>query len=75
MVSVIDEGDYFRIPPDLRDWNYGKFVETGEKRISHAEDYNSHNTNRLDIDGMKSLLLKLDFIRGLLEGKPVEFID
>ena len=75
MVSVIDEGDYFRIPPDLRDLNYGKFVETGEKRISHAEDYNSHNTNRLDIDGMKSLLLKLDFIRGLLEGKPVEFID
>ena len=75
MVSVIDEGDYFRIPPDLRDLNYGKFVETGEKRISHAEDYNSHNTTRLDIDGMKSLLLKLDFIRGLLEGKPVEFID
>ncbi|MCW7471381.1 polysaccharide biosynthesis protein [Leptospira kanakyensis] len=72
MASAIDEGEYFRIPPDLRDLNYGKFVEEGEKEISIAEDYNSHNTQRLDLDGMKSLLLKLDFIQNLVEGKLSE---
>ncbi len=75
MANVEDEGSYYRIPPDLRDLNYGKFVETGEKRISQSEDYNSHNTTRLDVEGMKNLLLKLDFIRDLLKGKPAEFID
>ncbi len=75
MANVVDEGDYYRIPPDLRDLNYGKFVEVGEKKISQSEDYNSHNTTRLDIEGMKKLLLKLDFIKDLLAGKQVEFID
>lgn len=70
MASAVDEGNYFRIPPDLRDLNYGKFVELGEKEISAAEDYNSHNTNRLDLFGMKNLLLKLEFIRNLVDGKP-----
>jgi UDP-N-acetylglucosamine 4,6-dehydratase len=54
-----DLGDYYRVPPDLRDLNYGKFVEQGEPKISHAEDYNSHNTTRLDVAGMKALLMKL----------------
>lgn len=75
MANVVDEGDYYRIPPDLRDLNYGKFVEMGEKKISQSEDYNSHNTTRLDIEGMKKLLLKLDFIRDLLAGKAAEYID
>jgi UDP-glucose 4-epimerase len=75
MVSAEDRDNYYRIPPDLRDLNYGKFVEQGEKKISLSEDYNSHNTERLDIKGMKELLLKLDFIRGLLEGKTVDYID
>ena len=75
MVSAEDQGNYFRIPPDLRDLNYGKFVEQGEKKISQSEDYNSHNTTRLDIKGMKELLLKLSFIRDLLEGKTAESID
>lgn len=42
-------GGYYRVPPDLRDLNYGKFVEEGEPRISVSEDYNSHNTERLDV--------------------------
>ncbi|MDD1792381.1 polysaccharide biosynthesis protein [Enterovibrio sp. ZSDZ42] len=66
MVSAIDHGDYFQVPPDLRDLNYGKFVEDGDPRITELEDYNSHNTERLDVEGMKTLLLKLDFIQKLV---------
>lgn len=69
MVSAEDLGEYYRIPPDLRDLNYGKYVDQGEKAISRAEDYNSHNTERLDVAGMKQLLLKLDFIRAIREGR------
>lgn len=65
MVAAIDMGDYYRVPPDLRDLNYGKFVEVGDSRISLVEDYNSHNTERLNVDGMKKLLLKLPFIRAI----------
>lgn len=68
-VAAEDMGDYYRVPPDLRDLNYGKFVEQGETRISAAEDYNSHNTNRLDVDGMKKLLLKLSFMRAIVSGQ------
>lgn len=63
MACAEDMGDYFRIPADGRDLNYGKFVEHGEERLtqtSHGSDYNSHNTNRLDLDGMSQLLLKLE---------------
>lgn len=70
MALASDLGDYFRVPPDLRDLNYGKYMEQGEKRISEAEDYTSSNTQRLDVDGMKQLLLKLDFIRDLVAGRP-----
>lgn len=65
MASAEDRGDYFRIPPDLRDLNYSKFVEEGEERISHAVDYNSHNTERLDVDAMRKLLRKLRLIQAL----------
>src|SRR5690606_25977351 len=68
MAHAEDLGDYYRVPPDLRDLNYGKFVEQGEKRISHAADYTSETTHRLDVEGMKNLLLKLDFIRDLIAG-------
>ena len=57
-----DLGDYYRIPPDLRDLNYGKFVEQGQEEISVTEDYNSHNTERLDVAGMQELLMKLTFM-------------
>jgi UDP-N-acetylglucosamine 4,6-dehydratase len=69
MAAAEDLGEYFRIPPDLRDLNYGKFVEEGEKKISQCEDYNSHNTTRLDEAGMAALLMKLDFVRATLRGE------
>jgi UDP-N-acetylglucosamine 4,6-dehydratase len=62
-VTSEDLGGYFRVPPDLRDLNYGKFVEQGEVEISQSTDYNSHNTEQLDVDGMQELLMKLSFIR------------
>lgn len=73
MACAEDLGDYFRVPPDGRDLNYAKFVEQGEARITqctHGEDYNSHNTTRLDVAGMKALLLKLDFMRKVAAGEP-----
>lgn len=72
MIAAIDMGDYYRVPPDLRDLNYGKYVEQGDKRISEVEDYNSHNTMRLDVEGMKRLLLKLPFINALRNGQHYE---
>ena len=71
MACAEDHGNYFRIPPDLRDLNYSKFVEQGEERISTMEDYNSHNTLRLDIEGMQKLLLKLEFMHAIQRGEPV----
>lgn len=64
-----DMGDYYRVPPDLRDLNYAKFVEQGEEKISRAEDYNSHNTERLDVEGMQRLLLKLEFMQAIQRGE------
>lgn len=72
MAHAQDMGCYFRIAPDARDLNYAKFVEQGEQLItssSHGEDYNSHNTTRLDVAGMKKLLLKLDFMQNVLRGE------
>lgn len=69
MACAEDRGDYYRVPPDLRDLNYAKFVEQGEEKISRTEDYNSHNTERLDVEGMKQLLLKLDFMRAIQRGE------
>lgn len=71
MACAEDMGDYFRIPPDLRDLNYAKFVEEGEEKISRAEDYNSHNTERLDVEGMQKLLLKLEFMQAISRGENV----
>ena len=73
--SAVDLGNYYRIPPDLRDLNYSKFFEVGEEGISLSEDYNSHNTTRLDIEGMLQLLLKVPYIRDLKEGKNPELFD
>jgi UDP-N-acetylglucosamine 4,6-dehydratase len=64
-----DLGDYYRIAPDARDLNYAKFVELGEQKITTAEEYNSHNTRRLDVDGMKKLLLKLEFMQRIARGE------
>ena len=69
MAGAEDLGEYFRVPPDGRDLNYAKFVEQGEPRISLSDEYNSHNTERLDVAGMKRLLLKLDFMQRIVRGE------
>jgi UDP-glucose 4-epimerase len=71
MACAEDLGGYFRVPPDLRDLNYAKFVEVGEEKISRTEDYNSHNTERLDVEGMQRLLLKLEFMQAIVRGEYV----
>ena len=63
MVRAIDMGDYYRIPCDTRDLNYDKYFTKGNEEVSKVEDYHSHNTRRLDVGGMKALLMKLRFIR------------
>tara|TARA_R110002167_G_scaffold3623_4_gene17666 strand:+ start:30013 stop:31047 length:1035 start_codon:yes stop_codon:yes gene_type:complete len=68
MASASDLGSYYRISPDQRDLNYEKYVELGEMKISGSEDYNSDNTTRLDVDAMKQLLMKLDFVKAQLAG-------
>jgi len=73
MAAAEDMGNYFRVPPDMRDLNYAKYVEEGEPKISLAEDYNSHNTERLDVEEMKRLLLKLDFMPAVQRGEHVVF--
>jgi UDP-glucose 4-epimerase len=71
MAAAQDLGGYFRVPPDLRDLNYGKFVEQGEVKITEAQDYNSHNTTRLDVSGMNTLLSKLRFMQAITRGEYV----
>jgi Polysaccharide biosynthesis protein C-terminal. len=63
MVRAIDMGNYYRIPCDTRDLNYDKFFTKGNETVSMIEDYHSHNTRRLDVQGMKDLLMKLRFVR------------
>ena len=72
MAVAFDQGNYFRVPADQRDLNYAKYVENGDLKISQLEDYNSHNTERLDIEGMKKLLLKLEFVRALMQGQYID---
>lgn len=63
MVKAVDMGNYFRIPADNRDLNYDKYVNKGSKLFEVAEEYNSHNTERLDVEGMKKLLMKLEMLK------------
>jgi UDP-glucose 4-epimerase len=74
MACAQDMGDYYRVPADGRDLNYTKYVEQGNQEITqamHAEDYNSHNTQRLDVEGMKRLLFQLPFMQAIAEGQMV----
>lgn len=67
MAHAVDMGDYYRIPADNRDLNYAKYFSDGEEVISHTEDYTSHSTNRLNVEEIKILLMKLDFIKDELD--------
>jgi UDP-glucose 4-epimerase len=63
MAKAIDMGNYYRIPCDTRDLNYDKYFTVGNEEVSKIEDYHSHNTRRLDVEGMKEQLLRLRFVR------------
>ena len=63
MAKAEDLGDYYRIPADNRDLNYAQYFSEGEEIISHLDDYTSHNTERLNVEKIKQLLLKLDYIK------------
>jgi UDP-N-acetylglucosamine 4,6-dehydratase len=63
MMKAEDMGDFFRIPADNRSLNYSSFFSEGEKELSSIEDYNSHNTEQKNIEGIKQLLIKLDFVQ------------
>ena len=63
MVNAEDLGGYYRIPADNRNLNYQKYENVGNKDLETIKEYNSHNTKRLDVEGMKELLLKLDLFK------------
>ncbi|WIG82572.1 polysaccharide biosynthesis protein [Photobacterium damselae] len=71
MFKAIDQDNYYCIPADNRDLNYEKYFEEGSRDLSQITDYNSHNTERLDVEGMKQLLRKLDFIREIEAGNVI----
>jgi UDP-glucose 4-epimerase len=71
MVKAEDLGEYYRIPADNRDLNYDQYYSEGEKLINQNDEYHSHNTARLDVEGMKALLLKLPQIRKDILGEVV----
>jgi len=72
MVRAKDMGGYYRIPPDLRDLNYSKYVDLGEEEITNAIEYNSANTEQLDVESMKELLNKLTFIQASNRGEIID---
>jgi UDP-glucose 4-epimerase len=67
MVKAEDCGDYFRISADMRDLNYNKYFIEGEPEVSVKEDYNSHNTKRLNVKEIKEILLKIEYIQNELK--------
>ena len=72
MAHAQDLGDYFRVPADVRDLNYSSFFSDGKSEVSAAVDYNSHNTERLDVERMMDLLLKLQCVQDALQGNAVQ---
>jgi UDP-glucose 4-epimerase len=67
-----DMGEYYRVPMDSRDLNYANYVSEGETNIAGLEDYTSHNTERLDVDSMKEMLLGLHYVQASLAGQNPE---
>jgi len=72
MSCALDMGEYYRIPPDLRDLNYAKYTDSGEEKITEANEYNSDNTIQLDLEGMKDLLNQLNFIQAASRGEAID---
>jgi UDP-N-acetylglucosamine 4,6-dehydratase/5-epimerase len=74
MAKAVNLQNYYRIPADTRDLNYGKYFSEGEERVSQVDEYTSHNTERLDVEGTKQLLLKLPMIRKDILGESMDNI-
>jgi UDP-N-acetylglucosamine 4,6-dehydratase len=72
MAKAEDMGEFFRIPSDNRDLNYAMYFSEGEQDVAKIEDYNSHNTERLDVEGVKKLISKLGLVRRELLGESME---
>ena len=72
IVAAEDKGDYYRIPPDLRDLSYNKFLNEGEPKISDAQEFNSYNSKQLDEKSVSDLLMNLNFIKLTKEGKYID---
>lgn len=72
MMKAEDMGDFYRIPADNRDLNYAKYFSEGEKEVAVVEDYHSHNTEQLGIQGMVKLLSQLPFIRQEVFGETID---
>ncbi len=72
MAHADDLGGYYRIPADNRDLNYNKYFVEGEQEVSLTEDYNSHNTERLNVDQVKEKLLTLDYVRREIAGEEID---
>ena len=66
MARAEDIDRYYRIPPDDRNLNYAKYFVEGKFSVSASDDYTSHNSERLNVEQIKELLLRLDFIQGAL---------
>lgn len=73
-VCAVDHGEYFQVPADTRDLNYGQYFEQGSSGIDELSDYNSHNTDRLDLEGTKQILLRLDSLRKIVESKNMNIL-
>ncbi|MCL6604716.1 MAG: SDR family NAD(P)-dependent oxidoreductase [Paenibacillus sp.] len=71
MAKANDLGNYYRISADNRDLNYNKFFDEGNNEISEGWEYNSHNTERLDIQGIKDLLLNLELIQTEISSRGI----
>lgn len=72
MAVAEDTGGYYRVPSDKRDLNYASYFSEGNDRVGEVEDYNSHNTRRLDLDGMLELLKNLDVVKRAVSGEKIE---
>lgn len=72
MIKAEDMGEFFRIPADNRDLNYALYFSKGEANISEIDDYHSHNTNRLDVNGIKDLVGKIPYVRQELFNEEVD---
>lgn len=72
MIKAEDMGDFYRIPADNRDLNYALYFSKGEASISEIKDYHSHNTNRLDVEGVKNLVSKLAYVRQNLFDEEID---